>query len=562
MTPASAPDVAAARWSTTLAHIDRLCDSTPSACVAEVPALLLRARAEGLVAVELELEYLGGFAHHLLSDDAFALSAMERALELSRRHGLRHWEGRVLQGMAAVHNGFGDNLSALDFLEQSLVIRRELDDTEGLAVTLNNLADTYLSMGRFLGKARELLLEAAELWPVLDRPDGTCATLANLAKLDTDEAEALAVAAPERSRELADRAVENAARGVAEARGRAGNTRLAVEGQLRLARAHMARGDLDRAQLVLEAVHEVVPQIAVTYLTIRFHAATGRLARLRGNHAAAAATLVEGLHLSGRKLRPLERADLLDELVQVHEDAGDHAAALAAHREYHAAVLAQRDDAAERRGVVLNAQLELERARRATDTERSRAEQLAALNETLRHQAVHDPLTGVLNRRGLDAFLEARLDDDAPLAYVQADLDLFKSVNDQHSHPVGDEVLRRVAEIMASTVRTGDAVGRIGGEEFALVLIDTPEPQALAICERIRAEVAGYPWGILSPALAVTMSLGGAMVTPGDDPGSLAVRADAALYEAKRRGRNRVAFENRFGEESLEPLESLESETA
>lgn len=553
MTSASASDVAAARWSTTLAHINRQCDSQPSACVAEVPALLERARAEGLVAVEVELEYMGGFASHLLSDDAFALSAMERALVLCRRHGLRRWEGRVLQGMAAVHNGFGDNISALDFLEQSLAIRRELDDTEGLAVTLNNLADTYLSMGRFLDKARELLVEAAELWPGLDRPDGTCATLANLAKLDTDEADALAFVDPERSRLLADRAIESAARGVVAAQGEEGNPRMAVEGQIRLARAFMARGDLEQAQLALEGVRDVIPQIAVTYLTIRFHAATGRLSRLRGDHAAAAATLTEGLHLSGRKLRPLERADLLDELVRVHEDAGDHAAALAAHREYHAAVLAQRDDAAERRGVVLNAQLELERARRATDTERSRAERLAELNETLRHQAVHDPLTGVLNRRGLDAFLDARLDDDAPLAYVQADLDLFKSVNDDHSHPVGDEVLRRVAEIMASTVRTGDAVARIGGEEFALVLVDTPEPQAVAICERIRAEVAGYPWGVLSPALAVTMSLGGAMVLPDDDPGTVAVRADAALYEAKRLGRNRVAFGDEFAAASAEP---------
>ena len=141
-------------WRSELDRVDRLCDAAPALCVAALPALLDEARAEGAVAVEIELEYNGGWAHHLVGDDALALAAMERALALATSHGLRSWEGRVLQGLAAVYNGFGDNLSALEFLERSLAIRRELDDTEGLAAALNNLADTYISMGRFPEKAR------------------------------------------------------------------------------------------------------------------------------------------------------------------------------------------------------------------------------------------------------------------------------------------------------------------------------------------------------------------------------------------------------------------------
>lgn len=535
------------RWRSDLDEVDRLCDAAPALCAARIPALLERARAQGAVHAEIELEYNGGWAHHLLSDDALALGAMERALELATDIGSRVWEGRVLQGLAAVYNGFGDNLSALELLERSIAIRRELSDSEGLAAALNNLADTYISMGRFPAKARDLLQEALAIWPTFDRPDGTSATLSGLAKLDTDDSESLALTDPLRSRALADRAADLARRGVEAAEGGArtdghvGSPRMAAEARVRLARAHMAQGDLDSAGRELDVCARVLPRVAARYLTIRYHAALGRLHRLRGEYEAARTTLGAGLALS-EDSRPMERADLLSELVLVHEDSGDLRAALATHRRYHEAVMVQRDQAAERRGIVVNAQLEVDRVRQARDLARKRAAELAALNETLQHDAAHDPLTGLLNRRGLDAILAARLDSETELAYVVADLDLFKSVNDDHSHPVGDEVLRRVAEVMTATVRVGDVVARVGGEEFTLVLLDTPREQAIAVCERIRATVAGLPWDDLSPDLTVTLSLGGAMAGPHDDAHTVAARADAALYRAKRRGRNQVRF--------------------
>jgi diguanylate cyclase (GGDEF)-like protein len=551
MTTARVPqEDRASFWRSELERVDRLCDAAPALCVAALPELLDLARAERAVPQEIELEYNGGWAHHLLGEDALALASMERALELSTTHGLRAWEGRLLQGLAAVYNGFGDNVSALELLDRSLMIRRELNDTEGLAAALNNLADTYISMGRFPEKARELLDEAAQLWPDLNRPDGTCATLSGLAKLDTDESEALRATDPVRARALAERAVRlgteglEAAYGVPDADGGdTGNPRMAAEAQVRIARAQMARGDLDAAQTALAAVAAVLPRVAARYLTIRYHAAHGRLCRLRGDYAGARATLTTGLLLTEQSLRPMERADVLLELVQVHEDAGDLREALETHRRYHEAVMLQRDQAAERRGIVVNAQLDVERVRQARDQARKRATELAALNESLQHDAAHDPLTGLLNRRGLDAILAARLGKEAELAYVVGDLDLFKSVNDLHSHPVGDEVLRRVAQIMTGAVRVGDVVARVGGEEFTLVLLDSPQEQATAVCERIRSTIAAFPWHDLSPDLRVTMSFGGAMAAPEEAAHTLAARADAALYRAKRQGRNQVRFD-------------------
>jgi|GEM_PF-569548 len=551
----------ASYWRAQLDRVDRLCDAAPALCVAALPDLLDEARAEGEVPAVIELEYNGGWAHHLLGEDPQALASIERALELATAHGLRAWEGRLLQGMAAVYNGFGDNLSALELLDRSLSIRRELGDTEGLAAALNNLADTYISMGRFPEKARELLDEAARLWPELNRPDGTCATLSGLAKLDTDESEALRAVDPVRARALAERAVGLALRGLEAAHGvpdadggDSGNPRMAAEAQVRLARAYMARGALDDAEAALAEVATALPRVAARYLTIRYHAALGRLSRLRGDHAGAVATLTEGLLLTEQSLRPMERADVLLELVQVHEDAGDLRAALATHRRYHEAVMAQRDQAAERRGIVVNAQLDVERVRQARDQARMRAAELTVLNQTLQHDAAHDPLTGLLNRRGLDAVLAARLGRETELAYVVGDLDLFKAVNDQHSHPVGDEVLRRVAQIMTRAVRVGDATARVGGEEFTLVLLDSPHEQAMAVCERIRATIAGYPWHELSEGLQVTMSFGGAMAAPGEGAATLAARADAALYRAKRRGRDRVVFDGEPSEPAALPL--------
>ena len=533
-------------WRHELAQVDALCDSAPALCVALVPSLLERARAEARTEIELELEYLVGWAQHLLSDDALALGSMERALELASTLADRAWEGRVLQGLASVYNGFGDNLSALELLERSLAIRRDLDDVEGLASALNNLADTYISMGRFPEKAYELLTEAMTLWPQVDRPDGTCATLSGLAKLTTDDAEALSHSDPSSSRMLAERAVQLAEQGVAVAMTAAGvgtsegNVRLGAEAQVRLARAQMAQGDLAAARRTLDACALALPQVSARYLTIRYHAALGRLHRLLGDLTAAQVTLTSALVLSEGS-RPMERADVLQELVSVHEDAGDLRAALETHRQYHEAVMEQRDQAAERRGILVNAQLDVDRVRQAHDQTRAQAAELAALNVSLAHDAAHDPLTGLLNRRGLDAVLADR-DAEADMSYVVADLDLFKSVNDEHSHPIGDEVLRRVSQIMTACLRLGDVVARVGGEEFVLVLRHCPAADALAACERIRMMVAAHPWDDLSPGLQVTMSMGGVCAEPADDPATLAARADAALYQAKRRGRNQVAF--------------------
>lgn len=149
-----------------------------------------------------------------------------------------------------------------------------------------------------------------------------------------------------------------------------------------------------------------------------------------------------------------------------------------------------------------------------------------------------DPLTGLLNRRGLDAQIEAPARTAASV--IVADLDHFKAINDRFGHATGDRVLVMVADVLAGVVRRGDSVARTGGEEFLVVLPGAPLAAALRIAEQARARIESSAVDGPAGPVRVTSSFGVAEVGPGETIEAATARADAALYEAKRQGRNRV----------------------
>ena len=163
-------------------------------------------------------------------------------------------------------------------------------------------------------------------------------------------------------------------------------------------------------------------------------------------------------------------------------------------------------------------------------------------------QARRDRLTGLLNRRAFDdALAEAfarqrRLDE--PAALLMLDLDHFKRVNDGYGHAAGDDVLRCVAGAMLSSLRQIDKMFRIGGEEFAVLLPGADCAAAAATAERIRKRIAGTPAKIGGRDLSVTVSVGVALTRGISNADELVRAADAALYRAKRGGRNRVAAQD------------------
>lgn len=157
-----------------------------------------------------------------------------------------------------------------------------------------------------------------------------------------------------------------------------------------------------------------------------------------------------------------------------------------------------------------------------------------------------DPLTGSLNRRGLDEhFPEVEVtqgDVVEPLSVVMADIDLFKATNDQHGHAVGDVVLKHVAHVLSRVLRGGDAVVRIGGEEFLLILPGVDLTRAETVAERARAAVEAHPTPIDGAWIMTTVSMGVAQRGHGEARDAVIARADEALYRAKLGGRNRIVI--------------------
>lgn len=179
-------------------------------------------------------------------------------------------------------------------------------------------------------------------------------------------------------------------------------------------------------------------------------------------------------------------------------------------------------------------------------TERLKTErEVKALQDQLRDQAIHDPLTGLYNRLYLNESLERELGlaqrQGYPVSVIMADIDYFKAVNDCHGHLAGDAALKHFAAIMKRDSRASDINCRFGGEEFFLVLPNTPELTACERAEQLRLALAAQALEYQSLSIAVTASFGvAAYPACGTSGNDLIYAADLALYAAKDAGRNRV----------------------
>jgi diguanylate cyclase (GGDEF)-like protein/PAS domain S-box-containing protein len=172
--------------------------------------------------------------------------------------------------------------------------------------------------------------------------------------------------------------------------------------------------------------------------------------------------------------------------------------------------------------------------------------------QALRREAMVDPLTGIGNRRMIQNHLSARYREwerqGHPFGILMVDIDHFKRINDTFGHDTGDRALIMVATSLASGLRSYDFIGRWGGEEFLVLVTNVDDDGLSAIAERIRMLVErsviflDHDDRRMERAVAVTVSIGGVMVKPGETMESLINTADRNLYEAKNAGRNRVVF--------------------
>ena len=173
-----------------------------------------------------------------------------------------------------------------------------------------------------------------------------------------------------------------------------------------------------------------------------------------------------------------------------------------------------------------------------------RGKELKSAYERIEELAQVDELTGALSRRCVMQELDDELlrctRSNQPCAVALIDLDWFKKINDTFGHPAGDEALRTFAITIFANIRGIDKFGRYGGEEFLLVMPDTPQDVANRTLNRLREMIAGLDWAAISPSMTVTLSAGITSVRANDTTDTVLSRADRALYHAKEHGRNRV----------------------
>jgi len=168
----------------------------------------------------------------------------------------------------------------------------------------------------------------------------------------------------------------------------------------------------------------------------------------------------------------------------------------------------------------------------------------ALLYKEALEKAMHDPLTGALNRAALDTMLNKEINlayrHDNPLSVLMIDVDHFKHINDNYGHSTGDQVLRNLVAKLKEQIRTSDILFRYGGEEFTIILNNTNQDGANLLAQRVRSGIEEMTHNLTGNDLHFTVSIGAATLNKNEAAIQLLDRADHALYAAKKQGRNRV----------------------
>jgi diguanylate cyclase len=260
------------------------------------------------------------------------------------------------------------------------------------------------------------------------------------------------------------------------------------------------------------------------------------IARSSGDLSAATMHLYDALAVEDPTMSSAWHAVALRELAEVETAAAATASASGG---------APGATTALRLATLMAARLWDERERRLESIEvQLRLTDLAAENRDAHQAALEDPLTGLGNRRRLDAALDelARNRPAGAISMIFVDIDDFKAVNDRLSHGVGDLALIDLAGLLSHHCRGDDVVVRYGGDEFVLVLRDVPVQAAATIAERIRRSVLSHEWNRIHPALRIRVSVGVAEHRAGMDFRDVVKAADRAVYASKTAGRNRVSI--------------------
>lgn len=471
--------------------------------------------------------------------DPVGIRDFESALEFADQCGDLALKTDVLHHLARTFITFGDTHSALQYCERALDESKKLDDQAMFVQILMTLGLAFALTSQFQ-RSLDIYAEAAQLCQASNDNAGLSRALNNWADALISSYEATLESKNPADERMLDDAIRYGRQALALAK-ECAYFRMQLLTIETLAHAMEARGMYAVALDELEAgmsklsghgfvKEELDVQVRLGALQLRLHQPAAAIARLQKARELAI-ELRNYPHMS----------DLLKTLSTAHEAAGDFVSALDSYKEFHAVTLKSRDQRAQISAQIFAAKLDLEKLQRETDTHKSRVSQLENFNRSLSMQAREDSLTGLPNRRALQEHMDrSLLERHGKITFALLDIDFFKLVNDTFSHVVGDEVLRQFGVLIRSCLRAGDMAARIGGEEFALVIDRTRGSRSIEACERIRKAIQAYEWSAIAPNLHITASFGVTHVKTADDLAHIMSRADSALYQAKRHGRNRI----------------------
>jgi diguanylate cyclase (GGDEF)-like protein len=464
-----------------------------------------------------------------MGDLPSALASAMSALEV-----LRTPEARASYECAAAHNLVGNLLTkladppgAIEHYGSANEIFAQLGRFDVVAVVVNNLGMAYLEAEQF-DQAIETLSHALAMMDATPPTYLRAAMQGNLALARIRQKRAAEALSPLLEALAACEALD-ARRGVG-----------TMHHNLGL--AHRQLGDLSRAALHFDKSVAVRESLGEELDLAETRVAFALLLRERGEVERASELLRNVLEGKGSTAWSRLRADAHYALYELRRAERNFAEALDHHVAFHEESRAFVDDRARLRQQALAVRHETRLFALEREVMRTRGDELVRLARV-------DALTGLGNRRSLDerfAFeLRRARSLGRPASIALLDVDRFKELNDTHSHLVGDEVLRQLARLLEAQLRTGDIVGRFGGEEFAFIFPGATLESAQRACERLRAAIERHVWQPTLPAgYAVTGSFGVADVGTSVSVNDWLARADRALYRAKREGRNRVCVDS------------------
>ncbi len=522
-----------------LIEVNALIDSQPAEACEMLLELIEQAGEHADAAFLGDLYCKLGNCRVVLYDPG-AIKDFESALEYAEKCQDLVLKTGIFHGLARAFITFGDTHSALQYCEKALELGRKLHDPHLFAQILMTLGLAFAVTQQF-ERCVMIYAEAAELCRTHSDTMGLARVLNNWADALTSSYEHAKENRQIDDVQILDEAIffGRQALALAEECGSFRYQLLAIE---TLAHAMEDRGlyavALDELEVGMSklAGHGFIKE----ELDIQVRLGALELCLKRADPAIVRLSRARDLALKIGNYPHL--SDILKTLSIAYEAAGDITSALATYKEFHQVTLKSHDQRAQISAQIFAAKLDLEKVQKESESHKSRANQLENHNRNLNVEVREDSLTGLANRRALqEHLLHNQASAAGGLTFALLDIDHFKQVNDTFSHLTGDEVLRQFGQLIRTCLRAGDLAARIGGEEFALVLDHTSGARSLEACERIRSAIELYNWSSIAPGLHITASFGVSDVRQDDDLLSMMSRADTALYQAKKAGRNRIA---------------------